>query len=52
MMASHMATVGVVSIGEMGLGIAKLLAANGYRVVTNITGRRHAFSFSSLVTDG
>ncbi|KAJ5703684.1 6-phosphogluconate dehydrogenase C-terminal domain-like protein [Penicillium malachiteum] len=32
--------VGIVSIGEMGVGIAKLLAAHGYFVLTNITGRR------------
>jgi len=40
-MATPLATLGVISIGEMGLGIAKLLKANGYRVVTNISGRRH-----------
>ncbi|KFY38111.1 hypothetical protein V495_06750 [Pseudogymnoascus sp. VKM F-4514 (FW-929)] len=34
-----LATVGVLSIGEMGLGVAKLLIAHNYRVVTNITGR-------------
>ncbi|KAJ5095834.1 Dehydrogenase multihelical [Penicillium alfredii] len=32
-------TVGVVSIGDMGLGIAKLLHAHGYRVVTVGEGR-------------
>ncbi|KAJ5701812.1 6-phosphogluconate dehydrogenase C-terminal domain-like protein [Penicillium malachiteum] len=31
--------VGIISIGEMGVGIAKLLAAHGYVVLTNITGR-------------
>ncbi|KAJ5627473.1 6-phosphogluconate dehydrogenase C-terminal domain-like protein [Penicillium herquei] len=31
--------VGIISIGEMGVGIARLLAANGYVVLTNITGR-------------
>ncbi|PYI21805.1 6-phosphogluconate dehydrogenase C-terminal domain-like protein [Aspergillus violaceofuscus CBS 115571] len=31
--------VGIVSIGEMGAGIAKLLVAHGYVVLTNITGR-------------
>lgn len=36
-----LATVGVLSIGEMGLGVAKLLIAHNYRVVTNITGRRY-----------
>lgn len=32
--------IGIVSIGEMGVGIAKLLMAHGYTVMTNITGRR------------
>jgi 3-hydroxyisobutyrate dehydrogenase-like beta-hydroxyacid dehydrogenase len=41
MMASPLATIGIISIGEMGLGIAKLLVASGYRVTTNVTGRRH-----------
>ncbi|KAJ9256878.1 hypothetical protein DTO195F2_5703 [Paecilomyces variotii] len=31
--------VGIVSIGEMGFGIANLLSAHGYTVMTNITGR-------------
>jgi hypothetical protein len=39
-MASYLATVGILSIGDMGLGIGKLLVAHEYRVVTNITGRR------------
>lgn len=34
-------TVGVVSIGDMGLGIAKLLKAHDYRVVTVGEGRRY-----------
>ena len=37
---AHLATVGILSIGEMGMGIAKLLIAHNYRVVTNIEGRR------------
>ena len=37
-----LATVGILSIGEMGMGIAKLLVAHNYRVVTNIAGRRYA----------
>jgi 3-hydroxyisobutyrate dehydrogenase-like beta-hydroxyacid dehydrogenase len=40
-MTASLATVGIISIGEMGLGIAKLLVASGYRVTTNITGRRY-----------
>lgn len=34
-----LATVGIASIGEMGLGIAKLLSAHNYRVMTNVSGR-------------
>lgn len=37
-----LATVGIISIGEMGMGIAKLLIAHDYRVVTNVVGRRYA----------
>jgi hypothetical protein len=40
-----LATVGILSIGEMGMGIAKLLIAHGYRVVTNLEGRRLVFMF-------
>ncbi|KAI9642336.1 hypothetical protein NHQ30_009138 [Ciborinia camelliae] len=36
---SPLATVGIISIGEMGMGVAKLLIAHNYRVVTNIEGR-------------
>lgn len=35
-----LATVGILSIGDMGMGIAKLLVAHNYRVVTNLEGRR------------
>ncbi|KAH6671247.1 6-phosphogluconate dehydrogenase [Halenospora varia] len=38
-MTPSRATVGVLSIGEMGMGVAKLLIANEYRVVTNLEGR-------------
>jgi hypothetical protein len=48
-MSSTLATVGILSIGEMGLGIAKLLIAHEYRVVTNITGRRY-LEFCSLLS--
>lgn len=41
-MAKPLATVGVLSIGDMGLGVAKLLMAHNFSVVTNITGRRYA----------
>jgi len=36
-----LANVGIISIGEMGLGIARLLAAHNYQVLTNVTGRRY-----------
>lgn len=36
------ATVAIASIGEMGAGIARLLSAHDYRVVTNVSGRRSA----------
>lgn len=39
-MSAPLATVGILSIGEMGMGIAKLLVAHNYRVVTNLEGRR------------
>lgn len=32
--------IGVLSIGDMGVGIAKLLIAHNFTVVTNVTGRR------------
>ncbi|KAI5925240.1 6-phosphogluconate dehydrogenase [Camillea tinctor] len=38
-MASSPAKIGVVSIGDMGMGIAKLLIANGFSVATNCKGR-------------
>ena len=37
-----LATVGIASIGDMGLGIAKLLSAHNYTVLTNVSGRRSA----------
>lgn len=40
-----LATVGILSIGDMGMGIAKLLIAKNYRVVTNLEGRRYDTSF-------
>ena len=36
-----LANIGIISIGDMGLGIAKLLAAHNYQVLTNVTGRRY-----------
>lgn len=33
-------TIAIISIGEMGLGVSRLLKAHGYRVVTNVSDRR------------
>lgn len=33
-------TIAILSIGEMGLGVARLLKFHGYRVVTNVSDRR------------
>ncbi|KAF2769998.1 6-phosphogluconate dehydrogenase C-terminal domain-like protein [Teratosphaeria nubilosa] len=41
-LASPLATVGILSIGDMGLGIAKLLKAHNYRVTTNAADRSQA----------
>ncbi|KAI1386569.1 6-phosphogluconate dehydrogenase C-terminal domain-like protein [Hypoxylon trugodes] len=38
-MASPLAKIGIISIGDMGVGIAKLLVANGFSVATNCKGR-------------
>jgi len=40
-MAAPHATLGLLSVGEMGLGVARLLTAHNYRVITNISGRRY-----------
>ena len=37
---TSLATVGIMSLGDMGLGISKLLVASNFRVLTNATGRR------------
>jgi 3-hydroxyisobutyrate dehydrogenase-like beta-hydroxyacid dehydrogenase len=36
------ATIGILSIGQMGLGIASLLLAHNYRVITNVSDRSPA----------
>ncbi|KAL1613023.1 hypothetical protein SLS60_001255 [Paraconiothyrium brasiliense] len=41
-MAASKATVGVLSIGQMGFGIAQLLLAHGFHVVTNVSDRSTA----------
>ncbi|KAK6957603.1 hypothetical protein Daesc_000390 [Daldinia eschscholtzii] len=38
-MAALLAKIGIISIGDMGVGIAKLLVANGFSVATNAKGR-------------
>ena len=47
-MAPESVTIGIVSIGEMGMGIAKLLKAHKYRVVTSVSDRRSAMSAESV----
>lgn len=42
-MAGAQPVVGILSIGEMGLGIANLLISHGYRVVTYAEDRRQVF---------
>ncbi|KAF2095451.1 6-phosphogluconate dehydrogenase C-terminal domain-like protein [Rhizodiscina lignyota] len=39
MASKHLATIGILSIGDMGAGIARLLHAHNYKVITNVTGR-------------
>ncbi|KAH9891410.1 6-phosphogluconate dehydrogenase [Xylariomycetidae sp. FL2044] len=39
MSSSSLAKIGVISIGDMGMGIAKLLIAHGFSVATNCKGR-------------
>ncbi|KAL2357001.1 6-phosphogluconate dehydrogenase [Cryomyces antarcticus] len=41
----------ILSIGEMGLGIAKLLAAHNYRVITNLSDRSEATRERALSAD-
>ncbi|KAL2052294.1 hypothetical protein ABVK25_007453 [Lepraria finkii] len=38
-MPPPLATIGIASVGEMGAGIAKLLSAHNYRVITNVSDR-------------
>jgi len=38
--ASPLATIGILSIGDMGIGIARLLLANDFAVITNASDRR------------
>lgn len=40
MASSKLATIGILSIGDMGMGVAKLLVAKGFSVATNCSGRR------------
>jgi hypothetical protein len=41
-MASPHATIAILSIGQMGLGIAQLLKAHNYRIITNVSDRSAA----------
>jgi len=40
-MTPPLATVGILSLGDMGINVAKLLIAKNYKVVTNLEGRRY-----------
>jgi hypothetical protein len=46
-LASPLATLGILSIGDMGLGVARLLIANNYRVITNASDRRYCASIKN-----
>jgi predicted dinucleotide-binding enzyme len=39
-MPEPLATVAILSIGSMGVGVARLLLAHNYRVITNASDRR------------
>ncbi|KAK5136217.1 hypothetical protein LTR08_003824 [Meristemomyces frigidus] len=41
-MAAPLATLGILSIGDMGVGMARLLIANNYKVLTNASDRSQA----------
>lgn len=41
-MATYKITVGILSIGQMGFGIAQLLLAHGFHVATNVSDRSSA----------
>jgi hypothetical protein len=40
-MAKPLATIAILSIGSMGAGVARLLVAHNYRVITNASDRRY-----------
>jgi hypothetical protein len=42
--------IGILSIGEMGMGFGKLLRANDYIVATSAAGRRHADENSTFAS--
>jgi hypothetical protein len=42
--------IGILSIGEMGMGLGKLLRANNYVVATSAAGRRYAYENSTSAT--
>jgi 3-hydroxyisobutyrate dehydrogenase-like beta-hydroxyacid dehydrogenase len=51
-MSKPLATVGIISIGDMGMGVAKLLLASGYRVITTLSGRRYVTKPGALGFEG
>ncbi|KAH9868387.1 hypothetical protein J1614_007459 [Plenodomus biglobosus] len=47
-MATPNATIAILSIGQMGLGIARLLQAHNYRITTSSSGRSHTTQARAL----
>lgn len=35
--------IGILSLGDMGAGVARILAANGFQTISNCTGRRYIY---------
>lgn len=48
--SSMAVSVGILSIGDMGLGIARLLKAHAYRVLTVGAGRRQEIPLPEVIT--
>lgn len=40
-MSTSKGTIAILSLGDMGVGIGKLLASHSYKVITNVSGRRY-----------
>lgn len=46
-----LATVAILSVGDMGVGIAKVLIAHDYRVITNASDRRYYILILSQILE-